>query len=187
MASTSTSSGAGGSATSNDCFAYATFDAGAPVSFKTDVAPIFQGSCALSTACHTCDRSANPTCTNSTYTPFLGVPAGDAGAPTAAVLAAVIASTVGKPAVTQVSLADGMTMVGNPSMDIIKAGDPANSFMMYKLDGAFPTTPTTNDVTCSTLTCDITQTCGEAMPAGGSQLAARDTIRRWIAQGAQNN
>jgi hypothetical protein len=172
-----------------DCYDYSTFNGTSPkVSFKTDVLPIFQQGCALSTACHGCDAAANPGCTASVYTPFLGVPT-TAGVPTAAQIAAIIASAVGKPAALQTSNLDGTTMVGNPDMSIVKAGDPANSFLMYKLDGAFPAVPTNDDVTCPKLTCAGTMTCGEAEPSGGPQLPAaqRDTIRRWIAQGALND
>jgi hypothetical protein len=123
------------------------------------------------------------------YKPFLGI-AAQAGTPTAEQLASIIATSVGQPAVGQLSLIDSTTMVGNPKMNIVTAGDPMNSFMMYKLDGSFPTTPTNgNEVTCSTLACVATMTCGEAMPNGGPALSSttRDTIRRWIAQGAKNN
>jgi hypothetical protein len=180
------SSGAGGGG-SNDCFNYSGFNSMTPaVSFKTDVLPIFRGSCALSVACHGCDTATDPTCTNSGYKPYLGTGLTDA-APTPTQIMAILSSTVGAPASLQLSTIDSTTMVGNPDMDIVKAGDPAHSFMMYKLDGNFPTTPSNNEVTCSSLTCASHQTCGQAMPSLGMTLASRDTIRRWIAQGAQNN
>jgi hypothetical protein len=182
---TTSSSGAGGGGAAGDCFDYSSFDAGAKVSFPNDVVPIFQNSCALSIACHTCDTSTNPQCTNSTYKPFLGIPMGMV--PSMNQLAAIISSTVGQAADLQLSTVDQSTMVGNPDMKIITAGDPGQSFMMYKLDGAFPMTPTNNEVTCMTLTCAKSSTCGQAMPSAGMPLADRDVIRRWIAQGASAN
>jgi hypothetical protein len=180
-----TTSSGGGGGTAGDCFDYSSFDAGANVSFPNDVVPIFQNSCALSIACHTCDTTTNPQCTNSTYKPFLGVPSGSTASMNQ--LTAIIGQTVGVKADLQLSTVDQMTMVGNPDMNIITARDPAHSFMMYKLDGAFPMNPTNNEVTCMTLTCAGTQTCGQAMPSAGMPLADREVIRRWIAQGASPN
>jgi hypothetical protein len=184
-----TSSGAGGSSTAGDCFDYTGFDTTSPtVSFKTDVVPIFAGSCAISSACHTC-ATAGPGCTAPGYFPFLGVSSAAGNTPvTTAQIAAIIAATVGQPAQLQSSAIDG-TMVGNPSMSIVEAGDPSKSFMTYKFDGEFPAAPTNADVNCSTLACTKTMNCGEAMPQGGPAISEddRNTIRRWIAQGAKNN
>jgi hypothetical protein len=155
------------------------------VSFKTDVQPIFATSCAISSVCHGCDTSAVPGCTNPGYKPYLGTSISQ-GAPSSMQVMAISASAVGQPASAQVSVVDG-SMVGNPSMNIVKAGDPANSFLLYKLDGAFSMPLSNGDVNCSTLACAANMSCGEAMPSGGPALpaSARDTIRRWIAQGAQ--
>jgi hypothetical protein len=184
----STSSSGTGSA--GDCFDYTGFNGTSPsVSFKTDVVPILSQSCALSTACHGCDPTANPGCTGGggAYTPFLG-PIG--GNPSATQIDAIIAATVGQPAAPQASsISTSGLMVGNPSMSIVKAGDAANSFIMYKLDATTATPATDTEVNCKTLACASSGTCGEAMPLNGDQLSSddRDTIRRWIAQGAQNN
>jgi hypothetical protein len=80
-------------------------------------------------------------------------------------------------------------MVGNPDMKIIAAGDPAHSFMMYKLDGDPTAADMSAEVSCPTLTCAANKTCGGSMPSGGPQLMPmdRDIIRRWIAQGAKND
>jgi hypothetical protein len=45
-----------------------------------------------------------------------------------------------------------------------------------------------NTLSCSVVTCDGSA-CGVAMPQAGTTLpqAQRDTIRRWIAQGAKND
>ena len=67
-----------------------------------------------------------------------------------------------------------------PSMPFITAGDPSKSYLMHKMDGdqcAF-------DNQC------VNKSCQALMPSGGSQVlpvAIRDTVRRWIAQGAANN
>jgi len=182
------SSGTGGSSGGSDCFDYTGFDTTSPtVSFKSDVVPIFSQSCALSTACHSCDNQGTPGCTTGGYKPFLGIGSSD-GTATSAQLAAILSATVGQPAALQVGTVDS-TPVGDPSLSIIEAGDPAKSFITYKLDATFLTEPTDGEVDCSTLACASTQTCGQAMPSGGPALAAseRDTIRRWIAQGALNN
>jgi hypothetical protein len=177
------SSSSGG--TAGDCFDYSTFTGTTPaVTFSTDVLPIFRRSCALSIACHGSDPMS-PGSTMSGYLPYLGTATTDS-APTAAQLTAIRSSTVGQAATLQTSSIDPSMMVGNPDMKIITAGDPKNSFMMYKLDGSFPTPPDGTEVSCATLTCAAGETCGGAMPSAGPSLAAADilTIRRWIAQGA---
>lgn len=186
--SSSSSGGTGAGSAAGDCYDYSTFDGTSPtVTFSADVLPIFRGSCGISSACHGCDDIGTPGCTNPGYQPYLGTSVAQA-APTTAQIAAIIASTVGQPAALQTSSIDG-TQVGNPDMSIIKAGNPANSFMMYKLDGSFPTVPDNTEVTCSTLTCASTMSCGGAMPSGVAPISSteRDTLRRWIAQGAKND
>jgi hypothetical protein len=167
--STSTSSGPGGSsAAGGDCFDYTTFDAGATVSFKTDVLPIWQGSCGLSTSCH-----GNPT-PGVMAQHYLGP--NNMTTVTSAEITTLLAGVV------------GVTSIDEPDMDVIKAGDPAHSFMMYKLDGD-PNNPTSG-VSCTKLQCATTMPngCLEPMPQG-TQLPQmeRDLIRSWIAQGALNN
>jgi hypothetical protein len=181
------SSSSASSGGASDCYDYTGFVATTPtVTFSADVLPIFRNSCAISTACHGCDDTAMPGCTSSTYQPFLGTLQTD-GVPSTAQVAAIIAS-LQAPASLQVSTIDS-SMVGNPTMQIVDPGKPASSFITYKLDGSFPTTPDDSEVTCSTLACAATNSCGGAMPSGGPALASteRDTIRRWIAQGALNN
>jgi hypothetical protein len=180
--------GAGGGAAS-DCFDYTGFNSMSPaVQFSADVLPILRTSCGISSACHGCDESVDPNCTTSGYKPYLGPSITDPD-PTAAQIQAIFDQAVGQPTAPQVSSVDGTTMVDNLSMDIVKAGDPANSYLMYKLDGDPNATDMTAEVTCSTLACAAGKTCGLAMPSGGPQLPSekRDTIRRWIAQGAKND
>lgn len=64
------------------------------------------------------------------------------------------------------------------SMMLIDPDNPEASFLMHKVD---------NTLTCSDVDCG--DSCGAAMPIGTAPLSLeeRDTIRRWIAQGAKNN
>ena len=64
-------------------------------------------------------------------------------------------------------------------MNYVTPGDPAKSYLMVKLDG----------LQCTMHDRCVDGNCGEPMPNGLSQLplTKRDTIRRWIAQGAPNN
>lgn len=165
-----TGGGTGGSTAASDCFDYTSFDGTTPaVSFQTDVLPIFRGSCGLSMSCH-----GNPSGTGAQhfYGPKLSDPA-----PSAADLQAIFDQSVGQASVDE------------PSMKVIAAGDPAHSFLMYKLDGDPDAKDFNAQVSCAQLPCAATETCLESMPQGGPQLPAdkRDVIRRWIAQGAMNN
>jgi len=65
-------------------------------------------------------------------------------------------------------------------MPLVTASDPSKSYLMHKLDGD----QCQYNAECSG------QSCLSLMPSGGTQLlpvATRDVVRRWIAQGAQNN
>ena len=138
------------------------------VSFAKDVQPVFNQSCAISgSTCHG-DQSLQKN-EGSTGQVWLGLPV-DAGAPDSAqVLMGIV----------------GVKSPENPKMDIVAAGDPANSYMMHKLD---------YDECLYAATCNATRNqlfvnCGLGMPYSSGTLDAdtRDTIRRWIAQGAKNN
>jgi hypothetical protein len=168
IASACSSSSSGG-----DCYDYTTFDGTAPaVHFQADVLPIFRQSCGLSSSCH---GSENPPAAGQHYLgPSLSDPA-----PTAAQIKEIL---------------DGMNQksADEPDMNVVTAGHPETSFLMYKLDG--PNDPTSTDpsatiVDCVKLKCAASMTCLLPMPSGGPQLPAeeRDTIRRWIAQGAKND
>jgi hypothetical protein len=65
------------------------------------------------------------------------------------------------------------------SMSLVEPGEPARSYLMHKLDGD----QCLFDAEC------VNETCGAPMPQGGERLdlADRDTIRRWIAQGARDD
>ena len=128
------------------------------ISFKTDVVPLFQQSCALSTSCHQ-DKVGGPSGL------YLGGSSNSPADP-AGVYAAIV----------------GVASIELPSMQYVKAGDLANSFLMHKMDG--------NQCQFSAQ-CGATPApnCGDVMPQSSCPLtgAQRDTVRRWIAQGAQNN
>ena len=71
-------------------------------------------------------------------------------------------------------------MGGKPVVD---AGDPKHSYMMDKLDA-----PGGKEF-CPDAECVAGATCGDRMPQNSPILAQadRDTIRRWIAQGAKDD
>lgn len=160
--------GEGGSkSTPGGCYDYTGFDGTTPtVTFAADVLPIFQSSCGLSTSCHGSNPPGNPSA------PFLGpaLPATASPSDITAIITGIV----------------GVTSADNPPMDIVTKGSPENSFMMYKLD----TDPANAaGVTCSMLSCVAAATCLTGMPLDATQLseADRDTIRRWIAQGASGD
>ena len=85
--------------------------------------------------------------------------------------AAVVNGMVGKPSAE------------DPSMNVVTAGDPTKSYLMFKMDGQL------NSLGPACQKGDL-GVCGALMPFGGSQplpQATRDTIRSWISQGAKNN
>ncbi|HUJ61850.1 MAG TPA: hypothetical protein VLX92_25270 [Kofleriaceae bacterium] len=76
-------------------------------------------------------------------------------------------------------------LVGKPSgelsgMAFVSADDPGNSYLMHKLDGD----------QCAYESACTGGSCMHLMPSDGSEplpVATRDTVRRWIAQGAMSN
>ncbi len=129
------------------------------VSFALDVLPIFEQSCSLSSSCH--GNPASPE-TAAGYQPYLG----EVNPETTPSDIALILSTI----VDQDShLA---------TMKIVDPSSPETSFLMHKMDG---------DLDCP-LGCPGDD-CADSMPQGVSPLprATRDTVRNWIAQGAQDN
>ncbi|MEO6775680.1 MAG: hypothetical protein ABI467_22150 [Kofleriaceae bacterium] len=64
------------------------------------------------------------------------------------------------------------------TMPYVTASDPDHSFVMHKLDGD----------QCMLAARCTNQTCNDTMPRDGQlPVETRDILRRWIAQGAQNN
>lgn len=67
-----------------------------------------------------------------------------------------------------------------PSMALIKPGDPRNSYLMRKMDGS----------NCLLNAQCTDGNCGDSMPKNDDLLDENDqraVVRRWIAQGAQDN
>ncbi len=66
-----------------------------------------------------------------------------------------------------------------PEMSFVKPGDPRESFLLRKMDGS----QCALDARCTG------GTCGQSMPQNDTTLPieTRDTVRRWIAQGAKND
>ena len=132
------------------------------VSFATDVLPTFQRSCGIAGA--TCHGAT--TVVKVDQRPYLGQ--FDGGTDAAVVVNGLV----------------GVQSPEDPNLSIVKAGDPGQSYLMHKVDG---------DQCQFAADCAKGQTqysdCGELMPYSSSALdqPTRDTIRRWIAQGAQNN
>ena len=163
----STVTGAGGGsdcrADKDGCYNYSEscFKGDTPVvTFKQEVLPILRTSCGLSSSCH--GNESGPGGQH-----YLGPKLSDPD-PTDAQIALIFEQSVGK------------TPVVNAGMNLITPGDPEHSFFMYKLDG----------VACPKLACADSKSCGGLMPLGStSPMPAdkRDTLRRWIAQGAKND
>ena len=126
--------------------------------------PIFQSSCGLTESCH-----GDPSVVSESR-PFLGYSNPDGGA---SFLQMVLAGIV------------GVKSTEDLSMNLITPGDPAQSFLMHKMD----------DDQCTLITeCMVGHSfrpnCGVFMPYQFPDVLdadARDTVRRWIKQGAQDN
>ncbi|MDC3957262.1 hypothetical protein [Polyangium jinanense] len=142
------------------CYDYGSFDKAAPaVTFSGDVLPIFRNSCGLGGA------SCHGAVAGQPGQPYLG-PANSGTAPTQAEIDAIFAQNV------------GVAATKATGMKIVEPNSPETSFLMHKMDGT---------LTCSAVVCDAA--CGGTMPLTGDLLpqTARDTVRRWIAQGAKKD
>jgi hypothetical protein len=151
--------GAGGAGGASACFDYSTFNGASPaVGFQADVLPIFRTSCGLSASCHG-SQNGPPS------QPFLGPPIA-AGQVSASEIDAIFASVI------------NVDSFNDPNLKRVAPSAPEMSFLMHKLDGTFACAP----VSCGDM-------CGGSMPLGAPPLpqAQRDTVRRWIAQGAKND
>jgi hypothetical protein len=156
------------------------YDGGDPASLMTpttqfarDVLPILHGSCGFS-ECHGDSRLAAPLV-------FLSATSGDT-APVATSGVLVYGDIIGKKSIE------------DPSMNYVTPGNPTDSYVMRKLDGALmdiaSQCPSDNALYARYgSSYSFANACGGAMPEGLGALDAtsRDTIRRWIAQGALNN
>jgi hypothetical protein len=160
----SSGSGAGSGASAGACQAYTSAASltHPQASLWADVLPVFQGACsAQARPCH-----GDPVVTVEGR-PFLGL--SDGGTDPGLVVQQIV----------------GVPSKEDPSMNLVTAGDPAQSYLMHKLDddqctlapecmkGGSPSTD-----------------CGWFMPYRADAPLpppVRDSVRRWIAQGALNN
>jgi hypothetical protein len=136
------------------------------VSFKSDIIPIFQTSCALGgAACH-----GDPSVTQ-TFKPYLGIDPSTGGN------AASAANAVYQGLV-------GVKSSEDPTMNQITKGDKANSFLWHKMMGDQGTLA----AQCASTQSGYTN-CGAVMPFGLSALpqATLNKVSAWITAGALNN
>ena len=143
----------------------------AAVSFKTDVLPVFQQSCTISSVCHgQMNNSAEEdlylgehmgtTDPNAVYNQLVGVNAKEL-----------------------------------PTMKLVKADDLQNSFLWHKLQTQDDLTMLASQCMAATMKCTDCTTanpCGTVMPYLETALATQNpaftcTIQNWIQGGAQNN
>lgn len=141
------------------CFDYASFTGDSPsVSLRTEVMPILQANCTFGQSCH--GPGLSPA--GKVYLgPAMGVQASD----------------------TDIQRMLDENVNADPAIDagmkLITPGDASQSFLMHKTD---------NSLECPTLAC-APDGCGDPMPFNRPAIAAgeRNTIRRWIMQGAELN
>jgi hypothetical protein len=161
----SSSGGTGDDGGTDACVAYVAPDADLTtptVAFAKDVLPTFQRSCGIAGA--TCHGATSVVKVDNR--PYLGQ--FDGGTDAAVVVNGLV----------------GVASYENPSAVMVTAGNPGASFLMHKLDGD----QCTFAAQCAQGQSQYTD-CGQQMPYSSSALdqKTRDTVRRWIAQGAQNN
>jgi len=149
----------------------------AAVLFSADIMPIFQRGCTLSSVCHGQMNNAPE------ENLYLGLNSGAGGsADSRAVYSGLV----------------GVASKEDPSMNLVTAGDTANSFLWHKVNDDQMTlnsgTLATGCMQASTMCvdCSSSSPCGGTMPYLGELLAtsAPDdlcTIENWISQGAPNN
>lgn len=151
----------GDAATAGGCFDYTGFELDAPeVTLRADVLPILQNSCAVGGA--TCHGDAGNTKAGQHY---LGESSG---------------TTMTDEQIAEVLSANlNVASVKGGSMRVIVPGEPENSFLMAKMDGNC----------ASNLSC-TNGDCGAIMPQTNTEPLPEDVrnkVRRWIAQGAEDN
>lgn len=172
------------------CSAYkSTADLTTPtVSFQKDVLPIFEHSCGLSSTCH-----GDPS-DRATRGIFLGCD-----------MSTSMSCTVAPPVAPQVYPQLVGAMADKPletSMPFITPGDPSMSYLIHKMDDDLCTVTgciaedagnvavaQAGDTPGSVGPNQPPNWCGVFMPYNVLVLdpATRDTVRRWIKQGAMNN
>lgn len=140
-------------------------------SFRTDILPIFQGSCTFSSSCHG-DK------TKSQAELYLGKKqpneAKGVEPMTTAEVTEMLAGIIDRPSETA------------PAVNVISSGNASASFLMHKLDG----TQTQQGFECEAQESDLDHPCGDSMPQTASEILCeneRETIRNWINAGAKDN
>jgi hypothetical protein len=146
-----------------------------PVSFKTDIIPIFQQSCTLSMECHGQPNNAGE------LNLYLGLNP-NTGPNTAATIMMAYQALV------------GVNSVEDPAMPLVKPMDTTNSYILYKLNGTQNSTASVSSECaknlCGSSDCTAATPCGALMPDTAAMPIAMDeiqTITDWISQGAPNN
>jgi hypothetical protein len=144
------------------------------VSFKADVMPILQQGCTISSVCH--GQMGNSGEENL----YLGEHQTSLdGTPVDPTVASMVQSMI-----------VGAKSLEDPKLNIVTAGDPANSYLIHKLNGDQDMLEADCAMgMCNSSSCAAPMTCGVQMPMSGSALMASDiqTISNWIMQGALNN
>jgi hypothetical protein len=139
------------------------------VSFMTDVAPIFQASCATGgTSCHS-DAGKMPN----------GFPL---------VLGGAASVTPGMIVTNLVNVKSGE----DPSLNLVTPNDPVSSYLMHKLDGdqcGFATACNAGLLGAAYPNCGVFMPNAIPPMTTSSPLTGpqRETVRAWIKQGAMNN
>jgi len=150
------------------------------VSFEQNVLPIFEANCSAGTTCH----GGDPAMAISQRGVFLGcVPEAvpDAGP-------CQVTTDPGPQVYAGLVGPDAAAPLEESCMPFVKPGDSKQSYLMHKIDDDLCA------VTCCIADNDAAATvsemgCGGIMPFLGTRLdgPTRDTIRRWIDQGAAKN
>jgi hypothetical protein len=149
-------------------------DGGGPVSFSTDVLPVFQQNCTTGTVCHGSVRTVN------VENLFLGPSSGPIDAATAKKIYDEIV---------------GVKSLEDPSMDLVTPKAPDTSFLLQKVlwtEGKLASECAKAPSLCPSPTCTTKTPCGGDMPYLGEMLGILDptglqNLTDWIAQGAKNN
>jgi hypothetical protein len=153
---------------------------GPMMSFKTDIMPIFQTSCAKPINCHNDPTTAVKNAPGGGR-PYLGT-AIDGGAETTADIMKVY---LGLTSDTPPNHSTSWELLKPTPMKYIAPGDPTKSYLMIKMDN-MQGQPMYD---CSTG--DFATICGLLMPSdsttGPLDPATRDKVRNWISQGANPN
>jgi hypothetical protein len=132
--------------------------------FSADVMPILKGHCATSTSCHGSASGSNN-----------GVTLGAVG-------------STADPHAIRANLV-GVASKEDPTMSYVAAGNPESSFLMHKMDGDQCTADSKCTGAPPGLSPPSPPSCQNSMPSGLPLLdvSLRDTVRRWIQQGAKDD